>query len=100
MLTFQESLNYDHPTVNFYDIDQELFDAPNPSKTTRRKLRSTTLLVDDGDDHEAIDDKDSLQWMDDKLRDVVGEEDFGLLEADIDRDAPELEEILADHCES
>jgi hypothetical protein len=96
MLAFQESLNYDHPTVNFYDIDQELFDAPNPSKTTQRKLRSTTLLVDDGDDGEAIDDEDSPQWMDDKLRDVVGEEDFGLPEADVDLDALELEEILAD----
>ena len=96
MLTFQESLNYDHPTVNFYDINQELFDAPNPSKTTRHKLPSTTLLVDDGDDSKAIDDKDSPQWMDNKLRDVVGEEDFGLPEADVDLDAPELEEILAD----
>ena len=62
MLAFQESLNYDHPTVNFYDINQELFDAPNPSKTTQRKLLSTTLLVDDGDDSEAIDDEDSPQW--------------------------------------
>jgi hypothetical protein len=82
--------------VNFYDIEQEIFDAPNPSKATRRKLRSTTLLVDDGDDGEVIDDEDSPQWMDDKLRGVVGEEDFGLPEADVDLDAPELEEILAD----
>jgi hypothetical protein len=96
ILAFQESLNYDHPTVNFYDIDQELFDVPNPSRTTQRKLHSTTLLVDDGDDGEAIDDEDSPQWMDNKLGDIVGEEDFGLPEADIDLDAPELEEILAD----
>lgn len=82
--------------MNFYDIDQELFDAPNPSKTTRCKLRTTTLLVDDGDDGEAIDDEDSPQWMDDKLRDVVGEEYFGLPKVDVDLDAPELEEILAD----
>ena len=79
--------------MNFYDIDQELFDAPNPSKTTQHKLHTTTLLVDDS---KAINDKDTLQWMDNKLRDVVGEEDFGLLEVDIDLDAPELEEILAD----
>jgi hypothetical protein len=79
--------------MNFHD---ELFDAPNPlSKTTQRKLCSTTLLIDDGDDSEAIDDEDSLQWMD-KLRDVVGEEHFGLPEADVDLDALELEKILAD----
>ena len=96
ILTLQESLNYDHPSVNFYDIEQELFDTPKPNDPTRRKLCSTTLLVDDGDDGEIIDDEDSLQWMDNKLTGVVGEDDFGLPEEDVDLDAPELEEILAD----
>jgi hypothetical protein len=96
MFPLQGSLDYEHPTVKFYDIEQELFDRPKPKEPTQRKLRSTTLLVDDGDDGEAIDDEDTPQWMDDKLYDVVGEEDFGLPEADVDLDAPELDDVLAD----
>jgi hypothetical protein len=92
----QETLDYDHPTVNFYDIEQELFDSPKPEEPTQRKLHSTTLQVNDADDGEIIDDEDSPQWMDDKLFNVIGEDDFGHPEEDINLDAPELEEILAD----
>lgn len=52
--------------------------------------------MDDGDEGEAIDDEDTPQWMDDKLVNVVGEDDFGPPEADVDLDAPELDDILAD----
>ena len=52
--------------------------------------------MDDGDEGEAIDDEYTPQWMDDKLVNVVGEDDFGPPEADVDLDAPELDDILAD----
>jgi len=59
-------------------------------------LCTTTLLIDGSDDSEAIDDDDSPQWMDDKLENVAGEDDFGVVEDDANLDAPELEDILAD----
>jgi hypothetical protein len=70
-----------------------MFYQPKPEEPTQRKLHSTTLQVNDADDGEIIDDEDSPQWMDDKLFNVIGEDDFGLPEEDIDL---ELEEILAD----
>jgi hypothetical protein len=51
--------------------------------------------VEDSDEGEAIDDEDTPQWMDDKLTNVVGEDDFGP-DADVDLDASELHDILAD----
>src|SRR6267154_750449 len=73
-----------------------MFYQPKPEEPTQCKLHSTTLQVIDADDGEIIDDEDSLQWMDGKLFNVISEDDFGLPEEDIDLDALELEEILAD----
>ena len=47
--------------------NQELFNCPNAKEPARHTLHSTTLLVEDGDEGEAIDDEDTPQWMDDKL---------------------------------
>jgi hypothetical protein len=73
-----------------------MFYQPKPEEPTQYKLHSTTLQVDDADDGEIIDDEDSPQWMDDKLFNVIGEDNFELPEEDIDLDALELEEILTD----
>ena len=94
-ILLQESLDYEHPTVSFYDINQELFDCPNAKEPACRTLHYTTLLVEDGDEGEVIDDEAMPQWMDDKLMNVVGEDDFNL-DADVDLDASELCDILAD----
>lgn len=94
----KESLNYEHPTVKFCDIKQELFDEPKSGTkpAAQRTLRTTTLLVDPDDEAEAITDNDSHQWMDDKLTDVQEEENFSVAEEDSNLDAPELDDILAD----
>jgi hypothetical protein len=61
---------------------------------------TSSTLLDDGDDGEAIDDEDSPQWMDNKLKDVVDEEVFQWSPGSGCQSgcmvAPELEEILAD----
>src|SRR6267154_2948066 len=73
-----------------------MFYQPKPEEPTQRKLHSTTLQVNDADDGGIIDDENSLQWMDDKLFNVISEDNFGLPKEDINLDTPELEEILAD----
>ena len=45
--------------------------------------------MEDGDKGEAIDNEDTPQWMDDKLMNVIGEDNFDP-DADVDLDALEL----------
>lgn len=84
--------------MKFCDIDQDIF-GPSSSASSKklRKLRKTTLTVDDDDEGEAIDDDETREWMDESSSSTaVGEESFGTVEDDADLDAPELEELLAD----
>ena len=69
--------------------NQELFNCPNAKEPARHTLHSTTLLVEDGDKGEAIDNEDTPQWMDDKLMNVIGEDNFDP-DADVDLDTSEL----------
>ena len=45
--------------------------------------------MEDGNEGEAIDNEDTPQWMDDKLMNVVGEDNFDP-DADVDLDVLEL----------
>ena len=65
------------------------FDCPNAKEPAHHTLHSTTLLVEDGDEGEAIDDEDTPQRMDDKLMNVIGEDNFDP-DADVDLDVLEL----------
>jgi hypothetical protein len=89
-------LDYEQPTVKFCDIDQDIFGPSAVSSTKSRKLHKTTLLVDENDENEAIDDDETWEWMDETSNATIGETTFGPVEADADLDAPELEELLSD----
>ncbi|KZP06363.1 hypothetical protein FIBSPDRAFT_940040 [Athelia psychrophila] len=94
-------INYEHPTVDFCDLDQELFDQPGTptstgEKTAKRKFQTSSLLVDDDHhDGEGI-GENTREWMDDELVGVVPQPNFSTVEQDADLDASELEDLLAD----
>ena len=90
----QDTLDYEHPTVKFCDIDQAIFGKAQ-TKDAKRVLEKSTLVVDEADENEAIVDDHTSQWMDSPLH-VNGEGNFGSVEEDANLDAPELDEILAD----
>ena len=89
-------MDYEQPTVKFCDIDQDIFGSSTTTSKKSRKLRKTTLLVDENDDSEAIDDDETWEWMDESSDPMMAESNFGAVEDDVDLDAPELEEVLAD----
>jgi hypothetical protein len=89
-------LDYEQPTVNFCDIEQDIFGPSTVSSKKSRKLGKTTLLVDENDESEAIDDDETWEWMDESPDLTTGKSDFGPVEVDADLDTPELEDVLAD----
>ncbi|KAG1894944.1 uncharacterized protein F5891DRAFT_1254366 [Suillus fuscotomentosus] len=57
-------------------------------------LRSS-LIIENGDEHEEILDEDTHTWLNDKIEKMPGDSTFDA-EEDIDLDVPELTKILAD----
>ncbi|KII82918.1 hypothetical protein PLICRDRAFT_180918 [Plicaturopsis crispa FD-325 SS-3] len=80
------------PTVKFYDLTEDIFGAIKSSAEVP-PLENSSLYVDE--DEEEVDD-DSPGWTDDTLMIEEPADDFGSLEGDVDLDAPELVDVLAD----
>ncbi|KAG1781501.1 hypothetical protein EV702DRAFT_1071222 [Suillus placidus] len=83
------------PHMSFFDVEQVIFGKGKSTASRTHSITGSSLIVENGDEHEEILDEDTHTWLDDKIDNMAGDSTFDA-EEDIDLDVPELTKILAD----
>ncbi|KAG1898520.1 uncharacterized protein F5891DRAFT_1237675 [Suillus fuscotomentosus] len=85
----------EQPTLDFFDVEQVIFGKGKSTASRTHSITGSSLIIENGDEHEEILDEDTHTWLDDKIENMPDDSTFDA-EEDIDLDVPELTKILAD----
>ncbi|KAG1902034.1 uncharacterized protein F5891DRAFT_1027095 [Suillus fuscotomentosus] len=79
----------EQPTLDFFDVEQVIFGKGKSTASRTHSITGSSLIIENGDEHEEILDEDTHTWLDDKIENMPGDSTFDA-EEDIDLDVPEL----------